>query len=750
MVPTRRIRSNNQPICQARIELLARRFTTVIVGLGLFASNRASCDSGLNLDTLNLAEVSDNAELSEAVYHKDVLSVGGWLRVEFVKSPNGLQWGLYEKTLGKGKKDWRLVFAGTQDWRDLATDANQALSHSGLFRSLLPVDAQYSEALEIASRWAKLKDQNPNLSFSVTGHSLGGGLAQYVATVLGVKAMVFDAAAMGNHTLDTISKSLWQNVGRQIIHVTMQGEPVHEFTRSWFGGTHVGIEFSVKPFSSMPRDPASLHSMVELISALKSLAGLRDPGVTPENSGVLTDAIISQRFAVPREIAEIWGRDVKVLATGLRELKLLSLDHKWAASLEGSDTFKQIGRKPGEEWLKGLEWASTANEAVNALEKDFADSRDWRFVLVRSHTVELLTRKGLENVFKRTYEILDNRKLIPFQAEVFLNGSKAELGTPTFGLLEVVSAGFQRSRAGHLDVDSITSYFDAAVGLTWGVWGLAASGGNLKVAEIYQDAGQALAQTLRSSSRGGFQQLVAWNRGQANTIVAMWRQSQEIALYRGAKLQSIEEWLGEDAKATLAASGVGDDTLRELRDEHRHRTETTTMLSSQVPNTILLGGGSSAEAAGTSQTYDGLANARKAIVFGNGPQVRGIYEQLVASRGQNNVRLVDDVTSTYECNRLAREFAADTIVRSVHCIYRDLTRAGFTSRPSNPEGTDEIKNTLNRDSKKPIETKLGGVDMDIQPKRIEGTNASNFKKLLKKAPSGDPLYRDISAPPPGR
>ena len=111
-------------------------------------------------------------------------------------------------------------------------------------------------------------------------------------------------------------------------------------------------------------------------------------------------------------------------------------------------------------------------------------------VLIHSHTLEQLGQLGLDKMLPKFYEVLEDHKIVPFQVQVFLDGSKAEYGAPTFGAVNLIKAAANTAGRGYADLDAVTDYFDGAVGLTWGAAGMLFSGGNLRVAQIFEGVGK--------------------------------------------------------------------------------------------------------------------------------------------------------------------------------------------------------------------------------------------------------------------
>jgi hypothetical protein len=250
----------------------------------------------------DLGKVIDYAQLSEAVYADRRMPElpDGWRLLERDATLSGLQWGLYERQGPNGTRERVLAFAGTQDLQDWLTNADQAVRQgipgTGITIPGVTIPAdQYREALQVATRFIEAKDKDGKMSLVITGHSLGGGLGQYVSLKTGVKAVLFNAAALGPETLRDIAPQLREGSSLQITHISLHGDLVHNSTRSALAGQHFGVGYVVEPAPGAPdiwpldapllpalylkewkNDKLARHAMTTIISSLRYLQAYGD------------------------------------------------------------------------------------------------------------------------------------------------------------------------------------------------------------------------------------------------------------------------------------------------------------------------------------------------------------------------------------------------------------------------------------------------------------------------------------------
>ncbi|MDR3752324.1 MAG: hypothetical protein P4K93_03135 [Terracidiphilus sp.] len=173
-------------------------------------------------------------------------------------SPN-FHAALYESTIHPGQ--YTLAFRGTDPTQqsDLVTDANNALG--------LQTGA-YGNAISLAKQVSRTISRIPGATMEVTGHSLGGGLAQAASARTGATGNVFNAAG---YDPGTFPQTGGKNPSQNLTDYTVAGEPLTTFQNSV-----VGVPAALAQQVTIPGPLSAgllgLHGMDSVESGMKGIA----------------------------------------------------------------------------------------------------------------------------------------------------------------------------------------------------------------------------------------------------------------------------------------------------------------------------------------------------------------------------------------------------------------------------------------------------------------------------------------------
>ena len=221
--------------------------------------------------------LEEMARMCSAVYQQQTFVIGSESRgyyqaPTFHNSSNGLQYAVYDRELPSGKRERVIAFRGTDQGKDMRANLGQGLWGPR-------AAAQYREALEVAQRHIAEADSDPDLQIAFTGHSLGGGLAQYVSVETGTRAYVFNSAPLRNTLLSGISQAEIDLAANNVWNLRSQADAV-----SLLPGIQLGQRTTIQPIRQIPllRQAGEYghHSMHALIDGMAHLRKGGGPGVT--------------------------------------------------------------------------------------------------------------------------------------------------------------------------------------------------------------------------------------------------------------------------------------------------------------------------------------------------------------------------------------------------------------------------------------------------------------------------------------
>lgn len=248
-----------------------------------------------NVDFALAKNVLDYALLSEAVYAAKYTPINGWgaftPRTNIIKfdlssedvsiikplpvdltvagsTPATVprKTGFYAQAFRKGTSVV-IAFAGTDDWDDVITDVKAFFGGR---------PEQYQEALNFVAR---VTNDCPAevTSITLTGHSLGGGLASYAALHYKMPATIFNAAGLGDGLMNAVKANL--DITNTVRNINLDGDPVSALGKQvgriyWIKEPNItlgSLEIPTRVLLVGPSPAIEPHYMKNVITALQSL-----------------------------------------------------------------------------------------------------------------------------------------------------------------------------------------------------------------------------------------------------------------------------------------------------------------------------------------------------------------------------------------------------------------------------------------------------------------------------------------------
>jgi len=172
------------------------------------------------------ATILGHAQLAQAVYDATGNTTPeGWNRAgDPILGNTGFKAAVFERTKPDGRVERVLTFAGTDDLADWAVNIDQAILGPGDFLGIGP-NTQYQQALNLATSEVLKASSDGNVDLSITGHSLGGSLAQYASMMTGTEAVVFNSAGV-NTLFENIPFK--DSAGNLIANIQMRGDLISQ------------------------------------------------------------------------------------------------------------------------------------------------------------------------------------------------------------------------------------------------------------------------------------------------------------------------------------------------------------------------------------------------------------------------------------------------------------------------------------------------------------------------------------------
>jgi hypothetical protein len=655
-----------------------------------------------NLSKDQLQNALQNARLAESVYDLSKKQIEGrWRQIKSQADPDGFKAAVYERQLPDGRRELRIAFAGSDDRQDWL---NNILQGSPILMEVHDriEEQQYARAQAFAAGYVHLaKNDKTIANIELVGHSRAGGLVQVVSGILDVAGTAFNSAAILKMR-DVLTPAQVETANRRVTQFHKTGDLVFPVTASMPDAIQLGTIYRVESRTDLIEGPIAAHGMGTMSRALGS-----------ENPQ------ISRRVFVSQEDTEIIVRNLATIGTALDELsRFAAIKHIVRPESGGSVPLHLELTRAASRELKSLSIATEVGGIIDSIRADQKEFQGRPFVLMQSRTFELLAQTALQGtsipglrdlpgasgLVHALAEKLEARGIVHPQPRVSLSRDKIEIGTPTFGLIDLARAAATHAGRGRADIDTIETYLDGVVGLTWGVMGFLVSEGNLRTAEKFQDYGQALAQSgrLLLKESGGDRVLFRlgenvaglWDRdfrNNAQVMTGMYRFAVDRAGRTGTAVPSPTEFFG--GKGSDAPKRM-DEMFRDGMFSGADRKEldkiyTDAPGAAPVPvkhYTLGVGDRPRSQISQDIRLASELARPEgKAVIFGSGPLADQVNQDIAVKLGRDNVKHVPVALSSYERNRIASDFGADTVIRVRQEAFREVTHAGYHFREELPD-----------------------------------------------------------------
>ena len=157
------------------------------------------------------------AQLADAIYDFDNVTVGSWDLIESIGKSSGMDAGVYKN---RDTDELALVFRGTEacdfpcSFKETEDVARDVLADTAI--GIGVVSDQFKDAYRFAQ---DVVNRHPGIKITVAGHSLGGGLAQAVGASLKLETFAFNSSPVPEHFFDTYPITLIQEQLQELIYV---------------------------------------------------------------------------------------------------------------------------------------------------------------------------------------------------------------------------------------------------------------------------------------------------------------------------------------------------------------------------------------------------------------------------------------------------------------------------------------------------------------------------------------------------
>ena len=203
--------------------------------------------------------------------------------------------GLYAdmKKVGEGPDAKNVLILGGTGVGKM--DAKQVLADIGQGAGGIP--ANYKQADQLASLLKSELDKE-GVKMETTGHSLGGGLANYTGLKNGIPCTCFNAAALGPGTRNDIPKDNLKNAKDLAVHVNVRGELISDVGTTKTGNLRNDVENKLYAPIHKARETVQDITNSTVAQGLKSVASTIKSTATTVSQSPVGKAISSGATSV--------------------------------------------------------------------------------------------------------------------------------------------------------------------------------------------------------------------------------------------------------------------------------------------------------------------------------------------------------------------------------------------------------------------------------------------------------------------
>ncbi|MCI6694746.1 MAG: hypothetical protein MR469_03800, partial [Campylobacter sp.] len=192
--------------------------------------------------------------------------------------------GGFSGTLFKNTEtnEYVIAFRGTElsdqkvDYVDIADDVIMLAANTGLLGDV--TNKQFSQAFDFTNKQiAKILAKDPNAKISLTGHSLGGSLAQAVGAKSKLQTTTFNAYGIKGYAKNILSEDEINSAKDNVTNIYDSRDPISN--GDLFGGEHVGRSIALDTGDNAISDSAGSPSLAAGSPGLAAGSGAGSAGL---------------------------------------------------------------------------------------------------------------------------------------------------------------------------------------------------------------------------------------------------------------------------------------------------------------------------------------------------------------------------------------------------------------------------------------------------------------------------------------